>query len=123
MGLISRSRKLYKAASEKMSPDDFSTDVYRRVAKRMYQCFENGETPEPAMILNDFEGGDLDTASSVFYNLEVYDGDEETVKELLYTIRLERLDLKIKKETNPAELSKLFGERETLLAEKNTWEE
>ena len=123
LGLISRSRKLYKTASEKLSASDFSTDVYRRVAERVYQCFENGETPEPALILNDFEGNDLSTASGVFYNLEVYDGDEETVRELLHTIRLEKLDLKIKKETNPAELSKLFKERETLAAAKNTWEE
>lgn len=123
LGLISRSRKLYKTAAAKMNADDFSTDVYRRLAKSIYQSFENGETPEPAMILNDFEGGDLSTASEVFYNLEVYDGDEATVKELLYTIRLERLDLKIKTETNPAELSKLFNERQMLMAEKNTWEE
>ena len=89
----------------------------------MYQSFEDGETPEPALILNDFEGNDLSAASGVFYNLEVYDGDEAAVKELLHTIRLEKLDLKIKKETNPAELSKLFKEGETLAAAKNTWEE
>ena len=123
LGLISRSRKLYKAAAEEIRADDFSTDVYRRLAKSVYRSFENGVMPEPAMILNDFENGDLSAASEVFYNLEIYSGDEATVRELMYTIMLERLDLKIKTETNPAALSELFRERQALMAKKNTWEE
>lgn len=123
LGLVSQSKKLYKTASEAMKPEDFSYRVYSELANKIYQSFEKGIPPEPAMLLNDFKGDDLNAASEVFYNMEIYSGDEETVKELLYTIKLEKLNMRINEETNAAKLSELFGKREKLLNEKNTWEE
>ena len=89
----------------------------------MYDSYENGMSPDPAMMLNDFSDDDLSEASEVFYNLEVYSGDEETVKELLYTIKLEKLNMRINAEADPTNLMDLFKQREELLNEKNTWEE
>ncbi|MBQ2663735.1 MAG: DNA primase [Clostridia bacterium] len=123
LGLIVKSKRLGRMAAKRIKPEEYSTEVYRRLAKEIYSAYERDETPEPAMILNDFEGNDLSSASEVFYNLEIYDGDEATVNDLLYTISLERLDLKIKNETNPAALSELYKERERIKSEKNTWEE
>lgn len=123
LGLISQSKKLYRMSKDRLSPSEFSTDVYRRLAQSMYTAYESGQEIEPAMLLNNFFGDELSQASEVFYNLEVYSGDEETVKELLYTIKLEKLDMRINAETNPASLSELFKEREELQGKKNTWEE
>ena len=123
LGLISQSKKLYKMSSAQIKADEFATDVYRRLAKSMYDSYENGMSPDPAMMLNDFSNDDLSEASEVFYNLEVYSGDEETVKELLYTIKLEKLNMRINAETDPTNLMDLFKQREELLNEKNTWEE
>ena len=89
----------------------------------IYDSYENDTSPDGAMILNSFSGEDVSEASAVFYNLEVYSGDEETVRELLYTIKLERLDIRINAETNASALAELFREREKVLEEKNTWEE
>lgn len=75
------------------------------------------------MILNSFNGEDISEASEVFYNLEIYSGDEATVRELLYTIKLERMNIRINSETNAAILAQLFTERQKLIDEKNTWEE
>lgn len=123
LGLISQSKKLYKMSSAHIKAEEFATDVYRRLAKSMYDSYENGMSPDPAMMLNDFSDDDLSEASEVFYNLEVYSGDEETVKELLYTIKLEKLNMRINAETDPTNLMDLFKQREELLNEKNTWEE
>ena len=117
-----KSKRLGRMAAKRIKPEEYSTEVYRRLAKEIYSSYERDETPEPAMILNDFEGNDLSSASEVFYNLEIYDGDEATVNDLLYTISLERLDLKIKNENNLAALSELYKERERIKNEK-TWEE
>ncbi len=123
MGLISQSKKLYKSVCDKIQPDEFSTDVYRRLAKAVYDSYQNDISPDPAMLLNMFSGDDISEASAVFYNLEVYSEDEATVRELLYTIKLEKLDIRINSETNAAALAELFAEREKVLEEKNTWEE
>jgi DNA primase len=123
LGLVSQSKKLYKMVSAQLKPEDFASEVYKRLAQSIYSAYENDLSPEPAMILNEFTGDDISEASEVFYNLEVYSGDEETVKELLYTVKLETLDMRINAETNPAELAELFKAREKLIDEKNTWEE
>lgn len=123
IGLISQSKKLYKIASAQIKAEEFSTEVYRRLARMIYDSYENDTSPDGAMILNSFSGEDVNEASAVFYNLEVYSGDEETVRELLYTIKLERLDIRINAETNASALAELFREREKVLEEKNTWEE
>lgn len=123
IGLISQSKKLYRLASSQIKAEEFSTEVYRRLARMIYDSYENDTSPDGAMILNSFSGEDVSEASAVFYNLEVYSGDEETVRELLYTIKLERLDIRINAETNASALAELFREREKVLEEKNTWEE
>lgn len=123
IGLISQSKKLYRLASAQIKAEEFSTEVYRRLARMIYDSYENDTSPDGAMILNSFSGEDVSEASAVFYNLEVYSGDEETVRELLYTIKLERLDIRINAETNASALAELFREREKVLEEKNTWEE
>ena len=125
MSLIASSRKLYKIVWENMKSSDFSTETYRRLAKAIYDCYESGRTPDEAMLLNEFSGDARleDEASAVFYNMEIYDGDEITVRELLYNIRLERLQMKIDNEKDLIRLSEFMKEKETLLQERNMWEE
>ena len=123
LGLMAQNKKLFKIASAKLKTQDFSTDVYRRLAEAIYDSYRREQTPDQAMILNAFEGNDLAAVSEVFYNMEIYSGDEKAVRDLLYTIRLEKLNIKINTESNPSVLSELFSERERLREEKNTWEE
>ena len=77
----------------------------------------------PRNRIDDYKEVAKQKLKEVFYNLEVYSGDEETVKELLYTIKLEKLNMRINAETDPTNLLDLFKQREELLNEKNTWEE
>lgn len=125
LGLMSQSRKLAKIVREEIPPDEFSTDVYRRLAKKICETYDEGKMPDEAMILNDFSdnGDEINEASAVFYNLEIYSGDEETVRDLIYKIKLEKLQLRINNETDAQKLSELFRARQELLKQKNTWEE
>lgn len=125
LSLIASSKKLYKIVSNEMKSSDFSTVIYRRLAKALYDCYESGKIPDEALILNEFSGdtGLENEASSVFYNMEIYNGDEITVRELLYNIRLERLQMKIDSEKDLVRLSEFIKERENLLNERNKWEE
>ncbi len=123
LGLMAQSKKLYKIAEKRIKPDDFSTQVYRKLSRLIYDSYDHDNAPEPAIILNSFDSDELSEASEVFYNFEVYDGDEATVAELLNTITLEKLDIRIKNETNAAVLAELFRERQKAIEEKNTWED
>lgn len=124
LGLMSQSKKLCRAVEKEIPPAEFSTPVYRRLAEKICGAYDEGRMPDEAMILNDFGSEEeINEASAVFYNLEIYSGDEETVRDLIYKIKLEKLQLKINNETDAQKLSELFEERKTLLKQKNTWEE
>lgn len=125
LGLMSQSKKLCRQVQSEIKAGDFSTEVYRKLAGRIYDAYDKGIIPDEAMILNDFSSNDAEAneASAVFYNLEIYSGDEETVRDLIYTIKLEKLQLEINNETDAQKLSELFKARQNLLNKKNTWEE
>ncbi|MDD6483306.1 MAG: DNA primase [Clostridiales bacterium] len=125
LALMTSSKKLYKIVSAQMIPNDFSKEVYRRIASAAYRSYEAGEQPEEAMILNEFSGNAQleNEASSVFYNMEIYNGDEATVRDLLNTVKLEKVKMQIDTEKDLAKLSALIAKREELLQEKNKWED
>ena len=77
------------------------------------------------MILNEFSSSreEADEASAVFYNIEIYDADTAAAADLIYTIKLEKLNTEIASETDAAKLYELFKKQRELKDEKNTWEE
>ena len=117
LNLIVQYKKLFKLAEAKMSPDDFSTDVHKHLAQLIYQSWQNGNVPEPAKILMSFVGEQIKEVSEIFYNLEVYDDDEQTVAELLKTIQKEKLQIQISTEKEPSKLRELL-QRLTMLGEE-----
>lgn len=125
LALMAQSKKLCRMTLKEISPEDFSTEIYQRLAKKICAAYDEGKMPDEAMILNDFSENpaEANEASEVFYNLEIYSGDEETVRDLINKIKLEKLELKINNETDAKRLGELFEERRTLLKQKNTWEE
>lgn len=125
LGLMAQSKKLCRMVEKEIPPDEFSTKVYRIIAQKICSAYDEGKMPDEAMILNDFSESpeEINEASEVFYNLEIYSGDEETARDLIYKIKLEKLQLKINNETDAKRLGELFEERQELLRQKNTWEE
>lgn len=127
LSLIASSRHIYKTVKDKMRADEFSTAVHRRIAKKLYDLYENGQTIDESMILNEFSGNraEEDEASSVFYNIERYDADDATARDLVYGIRLEKLNAEIAAETDAARLTELFNACKELKEEQKNdkWEE
>lgn len=116
LSLIVSSKKLYLKVKEKIGVDEYSTPVYRKLAKAIYECYDAGNMPEEAMLLNQFsdDGDAIRDITEVFYNMEIYDGDEAAIADLIHSIELERVTLMINKETDPVRLNELIKKR-TLL--------
>lgn len=125
LSLVASSRSIYRKVKNKIRADEFSTAVYRKIAKKLYDLYENGQTIEESMILNEFSGNraDENEASSVFYNIERYDDSDAAARDLVYTIKLEKLNMEIAAETDAARLTELFNAQKELKEEKDTWEE
>ena len=120
LSLIAASKKLYLMVKDSIRVEDYSTKTYRMLAKTIYDIYEKGEKPEESMLLNQFSDNEdmIREATSVFYNMEVYDADEATVKDLLRGIELEKLNLQIAAEADLVRLSELIKKR-TKLEENN----
>lgn len=116
LALISSKKNLYRIAAGKIKPEEYSTAVYRRLAGMIYDVYERGESVDAPVILNEFADNtaDADEAAAVFYNNEVYDADEKTVRDLIVKIKLEKIELQIKNETDSSRISELVKERNYL---------
>ena len=122
LALISSKKSLYRLAVGEIKPEQYSTAVYRRLAGMIYSAYERGESVDAPVILNEFANNtaEADEASAVFYNNEVYDADEKTVRDLIKKIKLEKIELQIKNETDSSRIGELVKVRNSL--RKKTWE-
>ncbi len=114
LGLIVSSKKLYLRVKDKIKVDEYATASYRRLAKAIYEFYERDDgIPEESMLLNEFSGDEnaIREITAVFYNMEVYDADEEALNELILSMELERVILQINNETDPVRLNELIKKR------------
>ncbi len=112
--LASRERKLWREVKEEFKPEDFSEGVNRRTAQLVYDAWENGTEPDAAVILNEFSGNDIQEASKIFYNMEIYSDNSATVAELIKNIKISRIDAQILKETDARKIAELMREKSAL---------
>lgn len=114
LNLISQQKRLFRIAEKQFRFEEFSTKIHRDIAKKIYDGWNGGEEINTAIILNDFSGNDINEASSIFYNLEIYEDDEKTVEELIKNIKLEKLQTQINGERDPVRLNELIALQEEL---------
>lgn len=106
--LILRSKRLCMRTKETILPDDYSTAVHRGIAKMIYDSWERGEEPSPAVIISSFDGAEASQASAVFYNMEVYDDDEKAAEDAIRKIQLDKLAEQIEHAEDPQRVRELI---------------
>lgn len=121
--LISKSKKLCTKAFEVMSPEDFSNDTYILLAKRMKECLDAGKPIDESLILNEFSGDAAaeNIAAAVFFNNEVYSDDVQTLYDLIYTIKRNKLEARMNTETDLQVISQIMNEEKELEKERKLW--
>lgn len=124
LSVMAKSRRLCGRAAELISADEFSNDVYRRLAMKMYECAENGETIDPAVAIDEFSG-DMNSeniAASVFFNNEEYSDSDKTLYDLIYTLKLNKIESKIKAADDPNVIFELIKRKNSLIQDKKEWQ-
>ena len=114
LNLIVQNKKLCKKTMEIFPPESFSCETYRLLAEKIYENCKNGIESEPALLLNLFDSENVKKASEVFYNMEVYENNEKTFNDLIYTIKIEKIKKQIREEKNPEKLKELLAEQAKL---------
>lgn len=100
LGLVIDSKKAYQIAKEEFSPSDYSDGTLRKLAEIIYNCYETGEIIDPPLIINKFDEKDADFVSQIFCNIETYKDEENTLKQLINNIKIEKISIELEKATN-----------------------
>ena len=114
LGIIIGSKASFASVKEEFPPSEYSSDILRRLAEIVYDCYERGEVLEPPVIVAKFSGDEADFVSGIFCNLEVYANEKNTVAQLVKKIKMENLDKKIEqaeKDNDTQKLKELFDKR------------
>ena len=125
LSIIAKSRRLCLKASELLEPSEFSNNIYVTLATRMYDLARAGDTIDEAIILNEFSGdvNAENTAAAVFFNREEYADSDKTLYDLIYTIKLNRLEQRIKETADAAEIFELIKQKNELTQSRQRWQE
>ena len=108
--LMAENKKYADAVFKEFDVDDFSNEIHCRIAKKIKDVYENSKHIELSMLLNDFTDDNVNYVSNIFYNMEEYKNKDETLSELIKTIKIEKLTQKISKETDAATIRELVDE-------------
>lgn len=92
------SEKVFDSISSYISPDDFTGEIYRKVAELLYEQRENGEL-NAARILNHFtEESEHKEAASLFHTrikeLRTKEEREQALRETILRVKAHRIDQK-----------------------------
>ena len=107
LGLIIDSKKAYQIVKEEFSSSDFTQGPLSQLAEIIYNCYETGETIDPPLIINKFDEKDADFVSQIFCNIETYKDEDNTLRQLVNNIKIEKISVEIKKATSENDVIKV----------------
>lgn len=107
LSLIINSRQCYNMVQNDFKPQDYSSDILRRLADIVYTHYENNEIIDAPIVTNRFSGAEAEIVSKIFCNLETYADEKNTVTQLVSTIKLERLEKEINKAISENQVGKV----------------
>ena len=106
-----------------IEPDEFSNSVYQTLFVRLGDAAKAGELLDESKLLDEFSGNvnSENMAASVFFNNEEYRDDYETLYDLIFNIKSNGLERRIKEATEPDEIFKLIQEKNELSQSRKQW--
>ncbi len=108
LSVIYKSRKLSAFAEENIPAEQYSSTLTKGLAEMIYSSWKEKKQPDPAVMASHF---DTPEAAAVFYNMQVFDDETATVRELVRTIKTEKIQQEIRKETDPSRINELIKEK------------
>lgn len=114
LSLIIGGKASYNAVKDEFLPSDYSNDTLKKLAEIVYACYEQEEPIDPPVITAKFGSDEADFVSNIFCNLETYSNEKNTIKQLVNSIKLQRIEEKIKqaeKENDVLRLKELLDLR------------
>lgn len=107
LSLIIGGKPFYNAVKDEFLPSDYSNETLKKLAEIVYMCYEQDEPIDPPVITAKFSSDEADFVSNIFCNLETYSNEKNTVKQLVNSIKIQRIEDKIKQAEKENDVLKL----------------
>lgn len=114
LGLCCRSKKLYGYIAAQLRPDEYTGELLQKAAQIIYESRQRGEEPEPSAIMNSLTAEEAAQASKIFCIDDSYSDNENAARELIVTIKKEKIGQMLAGETDPAKIVELIKMRDKL---------
>ncbi len=123
LSLMARGKRLCLKAADLISPEEFSNAIYQKIAGKLYDAVKSGRQIDVGTVLNEFSGDTEveNVAASVFFNNEEYSDNDETLFDLIYTVKLNRIQTKTATATDPMEIMELINQERILKESRAGW--
>ena len=111
--LMSSLKKAVDTVKESFEVEDFCHPIHKKLVGMMYDARKENKLIELSMIMNDFEGGEVNYVSDIFYSFEEFKNSEEAIDELIRNIKIEKITEQMKNEKDArviVELTKKLNE-------------
>ena len=98
--LAAEEKRIYRIVKEQLSPQDFQSPEAKLIAENIYKSWDNGEKPEPAVILAQFQadGAGAAFAAGAFIDPVRYDDNETAVRQLIRSMKMDKVSEQITEE-------------------------
>ncbi len=83
--------EIFRAVKDKLTPDDFSDGIHRRLAKIIFDCFERGEKINPSHVIAQFNEEEIGEVSEILFDDKNVDDKKAAAAMPLSTILEYRL--------------------------------
>lgn len=114
LSLAFSSRPAAKIVQGELLADDFSNEIHQKLAKLCYDAWDTSNAPDMAHIVSSFETDMAGYITQVLMDKSVYDDELSAMRDLLLTIKQEKLRKQIREETNPTVLIELLKQQAEL---------
>ncbi len=115
--LMVENKKFISEVQNTFPAEEFSTETHKKLVKLIYDLKNENKNIEPSVLVNAFEGDEINYVSNLFYNLEEYKDLNKTVSELIKNIKTEKIKNQMMNEKNPEVISELIKQLSELSAE------
>ena len=117
--LMVENKKFISEVQKDFPAEEFSTEIHRKLVKLIYDLKKENKRIEPSVLVNAFEGEEINYVSNIFYNLEEYKDLNETVSELIRNIKTEKIKKQMMDEKDPEIISGLIKKMTELTSGNN----
>ncbi len=89
--LMSSSKKHIDEVQKDFTPEDFIHPIHKKLVQKIYDAKKEDKLIEVSILVNDFDGQEVNYVSNIFYNFEEFSDVNETVSELIKNFKMEKI--------------------------------